>query len=342
MKYRRRRSRRRLSYGFALVASLDLAAAAAPAPARVEHPIKEAELTKVTLTPEAARRLGLTTAPVESRVLPRTRIFGGDITAPSPTGGRNGGQSVLAISPMLSPAEQVRLAQSQIEADGQVEQARVQLEGAQLALRRAEQMRRDKVGTERSVDEARVQVGQAEAGLRTAEARRSLLGPAILQATSPAEVWVRVPVYVGDLPKIDQTGDARVGGFADRQGVDGRSARPVDAPSSANPAAATVDVVYRLPNSDGAFRLGQRVGVIVPLRQEGATLTAPWSAVVYDAEGGAWLYEQIDATSFVRRRVQVERAVDGMAVLASGVRPGARVVSIGAAELFGVEFGVGK
>lgn len=341
MKFPHPRPRRRMSCGLAIVACLDLAAAE-PAPARVEKPIKEAELTKVTLTPEAARRLGLTTAPVESRILPRTRIFGGEVTVPASTAARSAGQSVFTILPVLSPAEQVRLAQSQIEADGQVEQARVQLEGAQLALRRAEQMRRDKVGTERTVDETRVQVGQAEAGLRTAEARRGLLGPAILEAASPAEVWVRVPVYVGDLPKIDRNGTARVGGFGGGADVGGSSAVPVDAPPSANPAAFTVDLFYRLPNPDRAFRLGQRVGVTLPLRQEGATLTAPWSAIVYDAEGGTWLYEQTDATTFARRRVQVERAVDGMAVLAGGVRPGARVAATGAAELFGVEFGVGK
>ena len=84
------------------------------------------------------------------------------------------------------------------------------------------------------------------------------------------------------------------------------------------------------------------MGVTIPLRQGTASLAAPWSAIVFDADGGAWVYEQTGAATFVRRRVQVERAVGDVAVLVSGVRPGARVVATGAAELFGVEFGVRK
>jgi hypothetical protein len=322
--------------------ALTPALAESASPAQVTHPVKEADLTTVTLAPEAMRRLGLVTVPVESRVVTRTRLFGGEITVPARPGAAGGSQSVFTILSSLSPAEQVRLAQSQIEADGQVTQARVQLDGAQQALRRAEQMRRDKVGTDRTVDEARIGVGQAEAGLRTAEARRDLLGPAILEAASPAEVWVRAPVYVGDLPSLDRAAAAHVVGLSNAPADAGRAATPVGAPPSANPAAASVDLFYRLPNPDSAFRLGQRVGVTIPLRQGTATLAAPWSAIVFDADGGAWVYEQTGAATFVRRRVQVERAVGDVAVLVSGVRPGARVVATGAAELFGVEFGVGK
>ena len=318
-------------------------ALAGPTPqARVAHPVKEAELTTLTLTPEAEHRLAIVTAPVERRMVTLTKLFGGEIAMPARSGAPGGGQSVFSLLATLSPAEQVRLAQSQIEADGQVEQARVQLEGARQALRRAEQMRRDKVGTDRTVDETRVQVGQAEAGLRTAQARRDLLGPTILGSTSPAEVWVRAPVYVGDLSRLDRTAAAHVVGLADAPDVAGRVATAVDAPPSTNPAASTVDVFYRLSNADGAYQLGQRVGVTIPLRQQGAALAIPWSAIVYDANGGAWVYEQTGASTYVRRRVQVERAVGDLAVLASGVKPGAKVVTAGVAELFGVEFGVGK
>lgn len=326
----------------ALVACGAAPALADEAPARVIHPVKEAELATVSLTPEAERRLGIVTAPVERRTVTRARLFGGEIAVPARPGAPGGGQSVFSILATLSPAEQVRLAQSQIEADGQVEQARVQLEGARQALRRAEQMRRDKVGTDRTVDESHVQVGLAEAGLRTAQARRDLLGPAILEAASPSEVWVRTPVYVGDLDRVDRTAAARVGGLADASGVTGRVAIPVDAPPSANPAAATVDMFYRLSNADGAFRLGQRVGVIIPLRQQGAVLTAPLSAIVHDVNGGAWVYILTGSSTYVRRRVQVERAAGDVAIIASGVTPGAKVVIAGAAELFGAEFGVGK
>jgi hypothetical protein len=319
------------------------------APAKVDQPVKETALTSLTLTPEAERRVGLVTAPVERRNLTRTRLFGGEITLPARseaastmTGARRDGQSVLTILPLLSPAEQVRLAQSQIDADGLVEQARVQLDATRQTLRRAEQMQRDKVGTERAVDDARAQVGLAEAGLRTAEARRDLLGPGLLATASPAEVWVRVPVYVGDLEKLNRTADVAVGGLSDAPAAARRTATPVAAPPSANPGASTVDVFYRMPNRDGAFRYGQRVGVLVPLRESEADLVVPWSAIVYDVQGGAWLYEQTAPSRYVRRRVQVERAMEGLAALTGGIQAGARVVVAGAAELFGTEFGVGR
>jgi hypothetical protein len=334
---------KRFSISVALSFFAAVALADSAPPARVTRPIKESELTTVTLTTEAERRLGIVTTPVERRDVARTRFFGGEITVPArPGAGAAGGQSVFTILPALSPAEQVRVAQSQIEADGQVDQARVQLEGARQTLCRAEQMRRDKVGTDRTVDEARVLVGQGEAGLRTAEARRSLLGPAILEAATPSQVWVRAPVYVGDVARLDLTAPARIGGLGDAPGAPQKTATPVEAPPSANPAAATVDVFYRLPDGNGEFRLGQRVGVTIPLRQQGPALVAPWSAVVYDANGGAWVYEQTAPATYVRRRVQVERAVGDAAIFASGVSPGARLATTGAAELFGVEFGVGK
>ena len=43
----------------------DPAPSNAPAQASVANPVKEAELTTVTLTPEAAKRLGIATVPVE-------------------------------------------------------------------------------------------------------------------------------------------------------------------------------------------------------------------------------------------------------------------------------------
>ena len=61
----------------------------APAPAAkaatVASPVKEAQLTTVTLSEEAERRLAVKTEPVEQRAVPRTRTLGGEIMAPSGT-----------------------------------------------------------------------------------------------------------------------------------------------------------------------------------------------------------------------------------------------------------------
>ena len=64
--------------------------------------------------------------------------------------------------------------------------------------------------------------------------------------------------------------------------------------------------------------------------------------MLHDIHGGQWVYEMTGPTTFVRRRVQVARVVGADAVLASGPAVGAKIVTDGSAELFGIEFGPGK
>ena len=54
-------------------------------PATVTAPVKEAQLTTVTLSEEAERRLAIKTEAVAQRAVPRTRTIGGEIMAPSGT-----------------------------------------------------------------------------------------------------------------------------------------------------------------------------------------------------------------------------------------------------------------
>jgi hypothetical protein len=58
--------------------------------------------------------------------------------------------------------------------------------------------------------------------------------------------------------------------------------------------------------------------------------------------GGAWVYENIQTNKYVRQRVELRYVLGELAVLSRGPAVGAKIVSAGAAELFGTEFGVGK
>ena len=71
-------------------------------------------------------------------------------------------------------------------------------------------------------------------------------------------------------------------------------------------------------------------------------LVIPASAVLYDIHGGTWVYIQASPHVFSRRRVEVSHMSGEMAVLARGLNQGDRVVTAGAAEIYGTEFGVGK
>ena len=67
----------------------------------------------------------------------------------------------------------------------------------------------------------------------------------------------------------------------------------------------------------------------------------PYSAVLYDAKGDTWVYVNPEPLSYVRERVTVAYIQGDQAVLTDGPPEGTPVVTVGAAELYGTEFGVG-
>jgi peptidoglycan hydrolase-like protein with peptidoglycan-binding domain len=309
-------------------------------PATVGSPVKESQLTTVTLSPQAEQRLGVLTIAVEKKKLTRTRFYGGEVVLPvAGVEGSSGGR--VAPAPPASPDAVLKLADTQLLADGEVRRAQVQLDAARIALNRAEDLRRSESGSQRVVDEARATLLVAEVTLENAEARRGLLGVAAGKAASLNRAWVRVPVYVGDLAGIVLSADARIGGLANVPGQKALVAKPVTGPPSATPGAASVDLFYEMENPGNALRLGQRVGVTLTLHAESEALVAPWAAVLHDMHGGQWVYENTGAQTYVRRRVEVARVQGADAILARGLSPGAKVVTDGAAELFGTEFGAG-
>jgi len=273
-------------------------------------------------------------------------------------------QTLLTLTPFLSAESRASLAASRIDAEGALEAAKVQLAGATIALDRAERLLRDKAGSQRTVDEARAQRDGAQAAVKAAETRRDLLagavagtlgplpieapfdgvvrrilvasgesvtaGTALFEIADLSRLWVRVPVYVGDLRGLDVSQEIRIEGLA---------AKPVSAPPSADPLLATADIFYELDDKDGALRPGQKVTAALPLKAEEESLVAPWSSVLHDYNGGTWVYERIEPRKFTRRRVQVKSVIGGDAVLSGAIKAGTPVVIDGVPELFGTEFG---
>jgi hypothetical protein len=65
----------------------------------------------------------------------------------------------------------------------------------------------------------------------------------------------------------------------------------------------------------------------------------PSAAILRDIHGGEWVYQRTAPDTFVRQRVEVASEGGGRALLARGLSAGAQIVTDGAAELFGTEFG---
>ena len=65
----------------------------------------------------------------------------------------------------------------------------------------------------------------------------------------------------------------------------------------------------------------------------------PASAILRDIYGGEWVYVRSAPRAYERRRIEVGAFSNGQALLSRGLARGDQVVTAGAAELFGAEFG---
>ncbi len=64
----------------------------------------------------------------------------------------------------------------------------------------------------------------------------------------------------------------------------------------------------------------------------------PYSAILYDVDGGAFVYTSPEPLTFVRAPITVDYIKGDVAVLSDGPSSGTAVVTVGSAELFGAEF----
>ena len=161
-------------------------------------------------------------------------------------------------------------------------------------------------------------------------------GALLVEVVDTLGLQVRVPVFSGDLARLDTGRPAGVRRVGDEARV---VAAFVQGPPTAEPDRGTVDRYLAVP-ADAHLSPGERVLVELPLQEVAPLTTVPASALVFDAWGGAWIY-LCEGDHYRRVRVDpVRRAGDRM-VIARGPAAGACIVTIGAAELFGTEFPAG-
>lgn len=278
------------------------------------------------------------------------------------------GAALFRLAP-INPAERDQAA----EARRGVEAAQAEEQLARQRLQRLEQLLKDGATSMRAVEEARAQLEVATATLNAARERLKTIGQTTvgsgdllirapfagtILSVSAAEgqtvsssaplaeiaqvstLWVKVPLYAGDASAVDPSKPALVTTLGSS-----RSARPavrITAPPTANPTSASVDLFYEVHGSgETPLRPGERVTVQLPLKATERGLVVPDRAVLYDISGGTWVYEDRGNGIYARRRIDIARHAGNLAVVARGIEPGIRVVTAGAAELFGTEFGAG-
>jgi hypothetical protein len=68
----------------------------------------------------------------------------------------------------------------------------------------------------------------------------------------------------------------------------------------------------------------------------------PYAAVLYGLNGETFVYTNPEPLTYVRADITVDRVEDNRAHLTDGPDAGTPVVTVGAAELYGIDAGIGK
>jgi hypothetical protein len=140
--------------------------------------------------------------------------------------------------------------------------------------------------------------------------------------------WVIVVLIVALLPS------AACRGTSEEAGAEGNE------PARVEPVEGT-DVSRVILTARAVERLGIRTATVQNGEGRHAELTVmPYSALVYDTNGRAWAYTSPEQLTFVRSRLTIERIEEQNVFLLDGPPPGTRVVTVGAAELYGTELGI--
>ena len=336
--------------------------------------VKRLGIETVTIKTEATpatRTIGGEVVVAEGRGVVVTAPVAGTLTAaaaPRPGARVRRGDRLMTIAPLMAAERDQR-----IEAQRAVATAEAEELAARQRLQRLEQLLKDGAASVRSVEEARAQHQITTSALTAA--RERLAGVAknpvgaqgelvvaapfdgVIQKVSAVSgqtvaasapllelaqidaLWVRVPVYAGEARAVDE--DQRVSVRRLDATAAPVSAARVSAPLQGDPSAASVDLYYALSGKPGTFRPGERVLVELPLTTMEKGLVVPDAAVLYDIHGATWVYQDVGNNAYVRRRIEVARHAGNRAVIRRGLDEGAKVVTAGAAELFGTEFGAG-
>ena len=321
-------------------------------------------------------------APIAGRVSrvtsKRVGIASGEVLLRLEPGSANGDGSFVPADRIQLAKARADLAAGKAAAQGDLEGAKARAEAASLAASRAELLAQQGPGSQKALEEARGELAVAAAAAQAAELRIDVYSGALAalessQATAIeirvpfgaaiqslgvadeqivesgallAEVaaddslWVRVPIADSEFQALDT---AKPVALESLNGIvlDGVALAPIAAPPRAHASNATIDRVLVASDPKGKLIPGQRVAVRLVLTSQEA-LTIPRAAVVYDIHGGTWVYEAVATNQFARRRIEVRSIAGEKAIVARGLKDGARIVTAGVAELFGTEFGAGK
>ena len=110
-------------------------------------------------------------------------------------------------------------------------------------------------------------------------------------------------------------------------------------PPAATEEVAGSDAVRVVMTPEAAKRIGVKLTPVARGPKGGEETVIPYEAVLYDPDGGTWTYTSPKPNVFQRQDIEIERIDGGSVFLEEGPPVGAQVVTVGATEIWGVEYG---
>jgi hypothetical protein len=121
--------------------------------------------------------------------------------------------------------------------------------------------------------------------------------------------------------------------------------------AAVTPEGSTGESPVKVEKGDAATDLGRltltpeaakRLGIeTTSVSEADGQAAVPYAAVLYDPQGATWTYTSPSELVFVRSAIDVASIEGDRALLTSGPPVGTKVVTVGVAELYGAETGVG-
>lgn len=184
-----------------------------------------------------------------------------------------------------------------------------------------------------------------ESVMRTRKVGAEVVAPTGTQvsANSPDTALVRVVLTESDLSQVDRTQLAHILSLDDEdEDAEGIEAEADEGPGDDDSEDAATTLYFKINDPQHKLVPGQRVLIELALAGGGQRKIIPYTAVLYDPQGNTWTYTTAEPLVYVRHPITVDYIDGDTAFLTDGPQIGTAVVTVGAAELFGLEFGAGK
>jgi len=170
-------------------------------------------------------------------------------------------------------------------------------------------------------------------------------------AAAPGAVWVQVRLNQSDLNQVDRRQPAFVRPLDDENdgedaddGLEAEADEPPEGVDDIEDSDAGAGALYYvLSNNLQGMVPGQHVWVKLSLLDSGTSRKiVPYAAVIYDVNGGTWVYTSPEPLVFIRQSITIDYIEGDLALLTQGPPAGTQVVTVGGALLLGAETGVSK